>query len=50
MKFFWKFLRALSADHHQHWRRDPLAHPELERMTLTELADLPLGRVWVSRS
>ena len=26
------------------WRRDPLSHPALQRMTLTELADLPFDR------
>lgn len=25
------------------WRRDPLSHPVLQRMTATELADLPLN-------
>ena len=26
------------------WRRDPLSHPALRNMTLTELADLPFDR------
>ena len=26
------------------WRRDPLSHPALRKMTLTELADLPFDR------
>lgn len=25
------------------WRRDPLAHPELRKMTPDQLSDLPLG-------
>lgn len=26
------------------WLRDPLSHPDIERMDERELADLPLGR------
>ncbi|WHO72389.1 hypothetical protein [Rhizobium sp. BT03] len=25
------------------WKNDPLRHPEVERMSLREIADLPLG-------
>jgi hypothetical protein len=27
------------------WLRDPLAHPDLDRMSTTELGDLPLSRI-----
>ena len=33
----------------QPWLNDPLAHPDLDRMTPAELADLPLGGVRFSR-
>ena len=26
------------------WKEDPLRHPEVERMSMREVADLPLGR------
>lgn len=26
-----------------HWRRDPLAHPALNAMSVSQLADLPAG-------
>jgi|GEM_PF-3032841 len=32
--------RTPDADPHR-WRRDPLSHPDLQRMSLQELADLP---------
>lgn len=28
---------------HDHWRRDPLAHPVLDAMSVNQLADLPAG-------
>lgn len=49
LQLFWNILRdrGSSRDITQDpaWRRDPLAHPVLDRMTPTELADLPLRRV-----
>ena len=32
---------AVEACHEWRWRRDPLAHPALQQMTSTQLADLP---------
>jgi hypothetical protein len=31
------------ADTAQAWKDDPLRHPEVERMSMREIADLPLG-------
>lgn len=35
---------AYSADERAAWIRDPLSHPELEQMSVRELADLPFNR------
>ncbi|MBB2754661.1 UNVERIFIED_ORG: hypothetical protein GGI57_005397 [Rhizobium aethiopicum] len=44
LKFFLKPARAMGdADTALAWRDDPLRHPEVERMSMRELADLPLG-------
>ena len=49
LKFFWNVMwrrrpgRNVARD--PSWRCDPLAHPAIARMSPTELADLPLGRV-----
>ncbi|MEX0956505.1 MAG: hypothetical protein WDZ83_15010 [Rhizobiaceae bacterium] len=49
LQFFFSAFRrgrAISKDAQDpSWRCDPLSHPAIERMTPTELADLPLGRV-----
>ncbi|WP_064692195.1 hypothetical protein [Rhizobium aegyptiacum] len=46
LKFFFKpacaMGRAGLADRPA-WRDDPMRHPEVERMSLREIADLPLG-------
>lgn len=49
MKFFSifpEFGRSLlePVDRDEDWRRDPLAHPALEAMSVRELADLPFDR------
>ena len=33
--------RAVTGSARRSWSRDPLSHPDLERMSQTELADLP---------
>ncbi|EJT06689.1 hypothetical protein [Rhizobium sp. CCGE 510] len=43
LKFFLKPALAVSgADTALAWKHDPLRHPEVERMSMRELADLPL--------
>ena len=46
LKFFWKI--ALNLTHadiaDDLWKEDPLQHPEVGRMSMREVADLPLGR------
>ena len=36
--------RASNKGENVPWRKDPLAHPALERMSMRELADLPFDR------
>ncbi|WSG90103.1 hypothetical protein U8P73_06350 [Rhizobium beringeri] len=36
-------LPARSAEIIPTWKDDPLRHPEVERMSMREIADLPLG-------
>ncbi|ANM09670.1 MULTISPECIES: hypothetical protein [unclassified Rhizobium] len=44
LKFFLKPTLAMSdADTAPTWKDDPLRHPEVERMSMREIADLPLG-------
>ncbi|ACI54086.1 conserved hypothetical protein [Rhizobium leguminosarum bv. trifolii WSM2304] len=44
LKFFLRPALALSgADVPPAWKTDPLRHPEVERMSMREIADLPLG-------
>ncbi|RFB97427.1 hypothetical protein B5K08_06170 [Rhizobium leguminosarum bv. trifolii] len=44
LKFFLKPALAMSdADTAPTWKDDPLRHPEVERMSMRDLADLPLG-------
>ncbi len=49
LKFFWNRKGRREPDggipQNPSWRCDPLAHPAIARMSPTELADLPLGRV-----
>lgn len=40
------FTAPTQDDDNARWRRDPLAHPDLERMSARELADLPIGPAW----
>ncbi|MBB3520828.1 hypothetical protein RJJ37_00685 [Rhizobium redzepovicii] len=44
LKFFLRPALALgSADALPAWKNDPLRHPEVERMSMREIADLPIG-------
>ncbi|EJC73767.1 hypothetical protein [Rhizobium hidalgonense] len=44
LKFFLKPTLAMGGvDIAPNWKDDPLRHPEVERMSLREIADLPLG-------
>jgi hypothetical protein len=45
LKFFLKAATsaATEASLAQAWKDDPLRHPDLARMSVTELADLPLS-------
>ncbi|MBY5458869.1 hypothetical protein ACOJBM_20290 [Rhizobium beringeri] len=44
LKFFLRpALPARSAEIIPTWKDDPLRHPEVERMSMREIADLPLG-------
>ncbi|MBX4897126.1 hypothetical protein [Rhizobium bangladeshense] len=43
LKFFLKPARAMGrVDIVPSWKDDPLRHPEVERMSLRDIADLPL--------
>ncbi|EJZ20597.1 hypothetical protein NE852_05920 [Rhizobium sp. Pop5] len=46
LKFFLKpTLNLIQADiADASWKDDPLRHPDVERMSMREIADLPLGR------
>ncbi|MGO4833384.1 hypothetical protein AB4144_14035 [Rhizobiaceae sp. 2RAB30] len=37
-------VKFFSEDERAAWARDPLSHPELEQMSVRELADLPFNR------
>ncbi|ANK90708.1 MULTISPECIES: hypothetical protein [Rhizobium] len=41
LKFFLKSAAGTQID--PAWKDDPLRHPEVQRMSLREIADLPLG-------
>ncbi|MDF0698642.1 hypothetical protein PYR71_19440 [Rhizobium sp. MC63] len=46
LKFFLKPIAGISRTQPTNtptWEEDPLRHPEVERMSLREIADLPLG-------
>lgn len=44
LKFFLRpVLQVESAEIAPIWKDDPLRHPEVERMSMREIADLPLG-------
>ncbi|TAX37288.1 hypothetical protein [Rhizobium leguminosarum] len=44
LKFFLRpVLSVGSAEIIPSWKDDPLRHPEVERMSMREIADLPLG-------
>ncbi|MBB2671112.1 UNVERIFIED_ORG: hypothetical protein GGE44_000653 [Rhizobium esperanzae] len=46
LKFFLKSIAAISGTQPANtptWQEDPLRHPEIQRMSLREIADLPLG-------
>ncbi|RWY84493.1 hypothetical protein EHI44_17600 [Rhizobium leguminosarum] len=44
LKFFLRpAVPVGSAEIISSWKDDPLRHPEVERMSLREIADLPLG-------
>ncbi|MGR9273903.1 hypothetical protein ACU8KI_04690 [Rhizobium leguminosarum] len=44
LKFFFTPVRPVaSAEIAPAWKDDPLRHPEVERMSMREIADLPLG-------
>jgi hypothetical protein len=44
LKFFFTPVRQVtSAEIAPAWKDDPLRHPEVERMSMREIADLPLG-------
>ncbi len=44
LKFFLRPALAVGrADIVPAWKDDPLRHPEVERMSMREIADLPLG-------
>ncbi|MBO6718810.1 MAG: hypothetical protein JJ913_12705 [Rhizobiaceae bacterium] len=45
LQVFWNVLRSRKSNRRPDpsWRCDPLAHPVLDRMTPTELGDLPVG-------
>ncbi|WP_434733653.1 hypothetical protein NL154_04350 [Rhizobium sp. YTUHZ044] len=43
LKFFLKPAVAAGAQIDPTWKNDPLRHPEVQRMSLREIADLPLG-------
>ncbi|MBB6467081.1 hypothetical protein [Aminobacter carboxidus] len=36
--------RGIDTERFLGWLRDPLSHPDIERMDARELGDLPLGR------
>jgi len=40
----WLYRRQRRVPDAEQWRRDPLSHPALSRMTPHELADLPFNR------
>ena len=46
LKFFWKESEALVRRQARRWQRDPLSHPQLQNMSLRELADLPIPAAW----
>ena len=37
-------LQSADANDSEIWRNDPLSHPELQKMSLNQLADLPFDR------
>lgn len=46
LKFFLKSIAGISGTRPPNtptWQEDPLRHPEIQRMSLREIADLPLG-------
>jgi hypothetical protein len=46
LKFFLRPIAGISRTQPANtptWEEDPLRHPEVERMSLREIADLPLG-------
>ncbi|OWV92454.1 hypothetical protein ATY78_02680 [Rhizobium sp. R635] len=45
LKFFLKPALSLTSTDvaDPPWKNDPLQHPEVERMSMREIADLPLG-------
>lgn len=46
LKFFLKPIAAINSTQPANtptWEEDPLRHPDVQRMSLRELADLPLG-------
>ncbi|AGS20999.1 hypothetical protein REMIM1_CH01157 [Rhizobium etli bv. mimosae str. Mim1] len=43
LKFFLNPTVATGAQIDPAWKDDPLRHPEVQRMSLREIADLPLG-------
>ncbi|ARM87469.1 hypothetical protein RHEC894_CH01130 [Rhizobium sp. CIAT894] len=44
LKFFLRpAVHAGNAEMADAWKDDPLRHPEVERMSMREIADLPLG-------
>ncbi|MCC0039674.1 MAG: hypothetical protein H6893_11985 [Brucellaceae bacterium] len=51
-QIFWNIGRRIAAYRQvrtdvapqERWCDDPLSHPDIARMSLTEIADLPLGR------
>lgn len=51
IQFFWRFQRfgrrqePPQPDDAARWRADPLSHPAIERMSVREVADLPMGQV-----
>lgn len=49
MKFFWRTgdTEQGSREDAGQWRRDPLAHPDIARMSLRQQADLPLSKAWI---
>ncbi|MBB4480024.1 hypothetical protein [Rhizobium etli] len=46
LKFFLKPIAGISSTQPANtptWEEDPLCHPDIQRMSLREIADLPLG-------